>query len=225
MQNDLVYPDAARPLALMEEVKAVLTQLLCVSHLYLFGSLAENRWDRWSDVDMLVVTPTKQHIWEIWGVLHQAKPVLHHHPLSAAEPFGVHILGNVFVGESVFHCLDLNFLTLEEYHTPGAMARFNAAKELNRSSASLSATVEEKSLLMQELTADEEQLSVAIHFTKKNIKKILRGYPTYDELQKFATHLRTLLENYSVDYEVVGGKIVKVAEAYLTIAAHLLETR
>lgn len=220
------YPDATRPATLIDEIKAILTQLPFISHIYVFGSLARREADRWSDIDMLVVTQTHQQFWDAWQHLHSAKPILHHHPFSEVEPIGGHVLGNVFIGESVFHCLDLNFLTTEEHQTHGVGERFGHLEMVYYNLDDLPlASTQDRRPFQQTLTSDEEKISIGIHFTKKHIKKVLRGQPAHDELQKFADGLSVLMQDYSFDYQVVGGKIGEVAEAYLWIADYILRNK
>lgn len=207
----------------MQEVRAILVQLPFVQRISVFGSLAGADWDRWSDIDMLVVTQARGQFLAVWQALHDAKPVLYHYPLSRAEPSGGHMLGNVFVGESVFHCLDLNLLTVHEYRTPGALDRFGALLEVHLAPDIPVIEAEAGMDATQALTPDEDRIATGIHFTKKAIKRALRGYPAHDDLKRCAGQLKAIMQDYPVDYQVVGGNIGKVAQTYLTIADVLLE--
>ncbi len=225
MLAEIVYPDAQKPMILLREVSSIFTQIPYVSHIYIFGSLVGVHWDRWSDIDMLVVTQKQKQFYEVWEHLHRAKPVLHHHPLSAGLPSGRHILGNVFIDESVFHCLDLNFLTACEHQQPGVLDRFGSLREIYRTTDSMTVQDEDVLSQLQELTDDERRISIGMHFTKKAAKKILRGEPAYDDLKHNSDDLRMIMRNYPADYQVIGGEIGKVAQTYLTIADYLLEKR
>jgi predicted nucleotidyltransferase/metal-responsive CopG/Arc/MetJ family transcriptional regulator len=225
MQRNNVYPDATRLTALFEEIKVILAQLSFVSHIYVFGSLARQESDRWSDIDMVVVTRTYQQFWDTWQHLHNVKPVLHHHPFSEVEPIGAHALGNVFVDEAVFHCLDLNFLTTYEHQTPRAMERFGHLEMVYNHPNEVRSSTQDHRHFRQTLTPDEQKIATSLHFTKKNIKRVLRGQPAHDELRKFADSLRILMQVYSFDYQVVGGELGKVAQTYLLIADDVLRNK
>jgi hypothetical protein len=206
----------------MQEVIAILARLPFVQRIAVFGSLAGADWDRWSDMDMLVVTQARGQFLAAWQALHDAKPVFYHHPLCRAEPSGGHMLGNVFVGESVFHCLDLNLLSAHEYRTPGALDRFGTLLEVYRAPDTPVIETDADMDVTQTLTPDEDRIATGIHFTKKAIKQVLRGHPAHGDLKRFAGQLRAIMRDYPVDYRVVGGNIGQVAETYVTIADCLL---
>ncbi len=221
MIHNLVFPDATRPETLLEEITALLVQLPFILRIYIFGSLTTTSWDQWSDIDLIVVIQAQKHTWDVWNAIHEAKPILYHYPLSHSEPNGLHLLGNVFQDESVFHCLDLNLLTIYEHDRPGAMERFGPLRELHHHPI-LTAEPPNIPPDTQLLTVQEERIAIAIHFTKKHIKRVLRGEPVHDDLSKWVEHLRTIIGEFSFDYEVVGGKIGKVAKTYLQIAGLVL---
>ncbi len=103
-----------------------------VNRVLVFGSLARGEGDRWSDVDILVVTAggSTQH-WRLFAGLRQRKPILHHYIFTPrVEPVGGNVLGIVFRDESVFHNLDLNFMSSSEFLLPDALERFGYVKEL-----------------------------------------------------------------------------------------------
>ena len=223
MTHDLLYPNETRPHTLLEEVNTILMRLPFISHVYVFGSLVDADWDRWSDIDMIVVVQALKHTWDVWNAIHQAKPILHHHPLSYGEPNGLHLLGNVFVDESVFHCLDLNILTIYEHDRESALERFGTVRELYHNPSLMAEPPGARSEITQQVTVEEEHIATAIHFTKKHIKQTLRGESVQDDLRKRTEHLRSVMEDFTFDYEVVGGKIGKVAETYLRIANMVLQ--
>lgn len=221
-----LYPDADRPRSLMQEIRLIVSGLSFVSHIYLFGSLVRGEDDRWSDIDMLVVTQTYTQFVDVWRCLNDAKTILHHHPFTIADPAGGHALGNVFVGEAVFHCLDLNFLTLEEYRDPSMVERFGRLDEvyINADVSSTAGQVVPGDF-QQALTKDEERISFSMHFTKKHLKKVLRGQAAHHDLERSAERLRLVMQDYSADYEVVGGRIGQIAQAYLMMADEVLANR
>lgn len=120
--TDLVYPDENGPTRLLKELSEFFTQFSCVNRIFCLGSMARGDWDRWSDIDMLVVTQAGfEQQWQIFDKLRQFKPILHHHAFVSMEPAGGFIPGIAFENESVFHMLDLNFISLTEYQSPQAL--------------------------------------------------------------------------------------------------------
>ncbi len=218
----LLAPDAERLHEFLIELTSIFSSIAYVSRVYTFGSMARGDWDRWSDIDLLVVTLAEGQFRTVWEALHAARPVVHHHPFSAAEPSGAHALGNVFEGESVFHCLDLNLMTQDDADAPGALARFGPLQELYRATSADPADAIDHMPFLQELTPEEEAISVNMHFTKKNVKRLLRGQDVRAEVQKHAALLRTRMSRHLRDYRVAGGNIGYVAHTYLAIADELL---
>ena len=222
MLTESVMLNPARPHELMLELKAIFSSVIGVSRLYAFGSMARGDWDRWSDIDLLIVTAFEGQFLGVWEAFHAAKPVIHHHPFSRAEPSGAHALGNVFEGESVFHCLDLNFLTEAEANMSSALERFGPMKELYRFETPAASDALDETPFIQELSPAEEAISFNIHFTKKNVKRLLRGHDVRAEVNKYADLLRRQMAVYPPDYRVVGGNIGYVAHTYLAIVDELL---
>lgn len=220
MTDELLYPDPARPQTLMQEITTHLAKLPYVERIFVFGSLARQESDRWSDIDMLVVTPDQAQFCLVWEALNQAKPVIHHHPLTI-QSSGRHALGNVFVGESVFHCLDLNFMTRADAQVFGSLDRFSTLIEVYAGEAQ-QLDGENGDCTSQELTPDEERIAYAMHFTKKNLKRMLRGSPDPEELRRYLIILKQTMQDYPADYRTTGGQIGQVAHAYIRLAEELI---
>lgn len=218
----LLYPEPKRPLEILDEITNLLAKLPFVSHIDVFGSLARGGWDRWSDIDLIVATQTQAQFWQVWKTLHAAKPIVHHHPLSKADPTGVHILGNIFADESPLNCIDLNLFTQATYQNLDNLERFGILKSMHHQEVA-AATHANDALVEQILTPEEKVISVALHFTKKSLKQVLRGQPAQDVLKHRTDHLRTTMQRYSFDHEVVGGNIGQVAHMYLAMAETALK--
>lgn len=223
---DLLNPKADRPLQLMEEIRAIFVTLPFVQRIRVFGSLARGDWDCWSDIDLLVVTQTRSQFRDAFEALLKQKPIIHRSPfVPKVEPAGGYVLGNVFAGESVFHCLDLNFLTMTEYQSPESLVRFGELTELYCSAIETVVSESGRIYPIEEETADEVRINYGLHFTKKAVKKILRGQSAQDDLRKFSTILRDTMQDYPDDYCAPTGAIGKVAHTYIKIADELLATQ
>ncbi|MHB1456709.1 MAG: nucleotidyltransferase domain-containing protein [Armatimonadota bacterium] len=96
-----------------DEVISALKTVPSVRAIALFGSLAAEKADSWSDVDMLVACDdVEASKWIAASALRDAKKVLFYRPFTTAmQPFGRYW----FVGESPFHKIDISFDSVEEY--------------------------------------------------------------------------------------------------------------
>ena len=102
-----------------------------VQRVLVFGSFARGEADRWSDIDLLVVTANRMQFWQVFTTLARHRTILWRSRfVPQCDPSGGYVLGIVFEGESVFHNVDLNFMTLAEYHMPDALNRFGTMKEV-----------------------------------------------------------------------------------------------
>lgn len=223
MPMDSLTPDPQRLLNLRDAIHTILVALPYVARLYHFGSLMRGDWDCWSDIDVLVVTQTRRQFRMAYNALCEQKQIIHRSPfVPQVEPAGGYVLGNVFAGESVFHCLDLNFLTLAEHDSPVAFTRFGELTQVYHSDVPI---IEDTGDLLpaEAETLDEAHINYGIHFTKKAVKRMLRSQSAQDDLQKFAAVLRTTMRDYPADYATPTGAIGQVAWAYLTIAGKLLK--
>ena len=96
-----------------------------------FGSLARGDEDRWSDIDILVISLTDSHFSSILDGMLEERNVVYRGPLTfLPETGGAHILGIVLKEESVFNCIDLNLMTVAEYKDLGALDRFGPLRDL-----------------------------------------------------------------------------------------------
>lgn len=196
----------------------------CVQRVLVFGSFAREQSDRWSDIDILVVTTNRGQFREVFSGLAEYKPIVWRGRfVPQVQPFGGNILGIVFDGESVFHNVDLNFMTLAEYHKPDALNRFGVLKELYASAAPISAADNRDIPTAEPEHSDNWRIFEAFHFTKKAIKQILRGAAAYDELHQRSDQLRRILNDYAPDVKTPFGKIGWLAHEYLAMAETLLQ--
>lgn len=216
-------PDALK--RLLDDVTHALTQAEYVRKIMCFGSFARGTWDRWSDIDLLVVTETRPQFLDVLRRIEAFKPILHrNHFVSHVESGGGHVLGMTLQGESVFHCIDLNLLTSQEYRTDGVLERFGIIKTLYTSEQPMSAgSVDETSVESEVEDPDEARIKVAVHFTKKALKKVLRGEANLDDLRQRTTTLKQVMAEYPADLVINGRQVGRLAHAYLNIAARVLQ--
>jgi len=111
--EQLLFPDPTRRSHLLSRILAALQAEAGVHSVALFGSLADKRADRWSDIDMIIACDNVEiRKWAAAWALREAIPVLFYQTFSLADqPSGRYW----FVGESPFHKLDVSFVSLPEY--------------------------------------------------------------------------------------------------------------
>jgi hypothetical protein len=220
----LLYPDPNRSAALLDGLSSFFSQLTFVRHIMVFGSSARYEQDRWSDLDMIVVTNQRRHFGNVYEALRQHKPIVHHNPLTPqVEPSGGHLLGVVFADESVFHNLDLNFLSLSDYQSSNALQRFGQIKIMYSAKEQPEALNDEPtstSRLAEHV--DEIRIGNTLHWTKKAVKKVLRQRGSLDDVKTCSDALKHVMDAYTEDVVLPNGNISQVARMYIEIADLLL---
>lgn len=95
------------------EVVAALSRLSTVRRIASFGSLAEGRSDRWSDVDLFVgCDDIASSPWIAAAAIRAAKPVCFYRMFTGvAQPSGRYW----FADESPFHRIDISFYSVADY--------------------------------------------------------------------------------------------------------------
>jgi len=107
-----LYPYVTAPQRVMLDLVDALAACPAVSRIAIFGSLAEQRHDGWSDIDAFCAVEGEDGPWQAAHALRQAIPLRWHGPFNDVPiPSGRHWP----VGESIFHCIDLSFDTPEEF--------------------------------------------------------------------------------------------------------------
>jgi hypothetical protein len=222
--NDLLYPNPNRTEELLHDFNEILSQLSFVRRVMIFGSHARHEQDRWSDLDMIVVTNRRQDFVTVYETLCQHKPIVHHNPLTPqVEPCGGHLLGVIFEGESVFHNLDLNFLLVSEYQLPNALDRFGRIKTLYKADKQFETPEDEPTMISPRIeNPDEIRISNALHWTKKSVKKALRQGTSLEDVKTRRDALKQVMDGYDEDIVLPNGNITRIAKTYIQLADLLL---
>ena len=219
----MLQPDPLGPRRIAEELTALFASLRYVFSVQTFGSLARDDWDRWSDIDLLLVTASRAQFRAAFDHLCEQKSVVYHAPFAPrVEPSGGRVLGITFEGESVFHSLDLNFLTAGEARTIKAWERFTPNKTVYTAAHTVTQMPGEKEPEPDpEENLVERRITTAQHFTKVHAKRILRNkHPDRYELQRWSDDLRTALQAPGV--EDLGEGVRRLGRSYLEIAEAVL---
>jgi hypothetical protein len=220
-----LYPDPENNQTLLHTLLQTLGSHPEVQQTYIFGSFARQQKDRWSDIDLLVVTEEREQFGAIYETLMVRKPVLYRSTFTPlAVPSGGRVLGIVFAGESVFHSLDLNFMTAAEFAAEDALKRFGVMEACTTAPAASSALP--TSLLVEDFEPDDEKrIADSLHFVKKTLKRRLRGTGSDDELANWLLSLRASLQHNTPIADNPRGDIISVAQAYADMAAAWLRSR
>lgn len=208
---------------LFTEVCDCLSRLPNVAHILSFGSLARNAADRWSDLDLIVITAEQNQQQHLFTHLARHKSILHHGPSGYAQPSGSYILGIVFTDESIFHCLDLNCLSLPEYNIPGTLNRFGQTVLLYSRQSPLIALPLDLTISPITEHADEKRINEALHFTKKTLKRALRKTSSIAELRQRADYLQQVMADYPPVITFPSGHIGQLAHCYLKLALQMTD--
>lgn len=216
-------PARERLLSLLSTIEHALSRNLAALRVLAFGSMAREWQDGWSDIDLIVVVTDASCFGSVFRSLQEAKPILYHTPFeSASEPVGSHVLGIVFEDEHPFHCVDLNFLTVDD-DTPANLERFGLTRQLFSRSGDLSPRAREAGIdIVAVETNTDSEIGAALHFAKKATKQFLRGQGMRQDAIGRVKALRSVVEAYPPDVEVPNGQIGALAQRYLQVCSALL---
>ena len=218
------YPDQFGPRRLSELFCRFFAGFSCVRRRLLIGSLARGDWDRWSDVDLLLVVDTiPGDCYGLFAGFLREFPLVHHGFL-ASDPSGktACVLGNAFQDESPFHVLDLNFVSAQEFDPATVRERFGAMKEAPAATVRGAKEARCRGNPTAPWTEDEQRVWSAMHWVHKNVKKRHRGQASLEAVAKATGDLRTTLAAYPGGVRTPNGSITSVAAAFLPYADDLL---
>jgi hypothetical protein len=190
-----------------------------------FGSLVQGTADRWSDLDMVVVTARRGDSRAALAALNAHKPFLHHAPVRKSEKHpGANALSITFADESPFHCLDLNFIALADYATPNAIAWLEPVRDCYVAPTRRIAAEAGDGYPFDELDALEMAIDGACFWTRRAAKGLLRGKSGRDLLARRHGELGAALRGTPDDGAMAGGNVCRVGRVWLAIAAVLLRS-
>lgn len=110
----ILYPYVTAPRRVALDAIEALVACPVVERIALFGSIAEEQHDGWSDVDLMVVVPDEDAAWHAVDVLHRLVPMRWHGPFSTL----LLPSGRLWpLGESPFHSIDLSLVSHAQYET------------------------------------------------------------------------------------------------------------
>lgn len=224
----MLQPDYAHLDRLLRHITAALLSIGGVRGIALFGSLAENRADRWSDIDMIVgceeVDTTK---WSVAGAVRAAVPILYYQMFSVGDqPSGRYWL----LGESPFHKLDVSFVSVAEYqramHEGTRLGHPIVLREVYAAEGAMRLTLTPP-VAPSPLSFGEQEIRICrCHVPLMNsLHSRLRGRDIYPnsstELEEKALRLRQCLDEVARDAVMAGGRIGVIAWQLLEMADYV----
>ncbi len=226
MDRNISIPDPEGPQRLAREICAALARLPFVRAVTLFGSLADGRADRWSDVDMLVACEdVERTCWLAAGAIRSAKPVLFYRVFTLAEqPAGRYW----FADECPFHKVDVSFHSAAE-HQVG----YRETRRLGTGIALLEMPLPERrepaahpTVLPApclEIGDQESRVGAEIRRVQDSLKAFLRGSEEPSVCLAKVDVLRSLLAQAGAD--AAGGRMVALGNALLRWAGEVVRSR
>lgn len=200
-------------------------QFSLVHKIYSFGSFARDAWDSWSDIDLLLITTRNPTLRELIDNLSSYRPIAYRSNFATQlDPAGGYLLGVFFEGSSVFHNLDLNFMTIDDHITSQHLSRFGKLELLyqNAERTLEFATPPNSQDDDIPLTDYEQQVEYGIHWVKKAAKGVLRGRTEIDVLLQASIKLDQLLA-LPYDQRSERGDVCAIGNAFLEISEDLLK--
>lgn len=185
----LLHPYVTAPRRIALDVVAALEACPAVRRVAIFGSLAplegEPRYDGYADIDVLCAVVGEDGPWQAAAALRQAMPLRWHGRFAdRPAPSGRHWL----LGEAPFHCVDLGFVTPEEFD---ALLRDGIrGHPLQYEVRVARAGVASEGRPHLDVCSDEYEFTHAIYAATKAMKAYLRDTGPWDDL---ATAMQALV--------------------------------
>tara|TARA_Y100000589_G_scaffold226758_1_gene214272 strand:+ start:2177 stop:2872 length:696 start_codon:yes stop_codon:yes gene_type:complete len=221
MNNHKSNPEPDAPQRVCMELVDVITQIPDVISIAVFGSLADDSWDAYSDVDLLVVTDCLDTCaWQVADAIGQCKPVQFYRMFSSdRQPAGRYW----FADESPLTRLDISFhssQTFAQLQDSGRYMDHPVAWRLlyQRDNGSTLVTTEQsRPIALQSITADETHLGERIYRMVRAIKNDLRQQSFRYSLEDCINWLNEAITQTQA-ITLIGGDGHALARACLVMA-------
>ncbi|MHB1001306.1 MAG: nucleotidyltransferase domain-containing protein [Armatimonadota bacterium] len=222
---DLTMYDISNLQCITDQITSALRMQPYVRAIALFGSLADSRADKYSDIDMLVVCDNVDQIrWHAASVIRSVKPVLYYRKFSAVDqPSGRYW----FNGESLFNRLDVSFNSVEEYglliKEPVRFGKDIILKELYVNPDHLSYTLPVIEVNHLDASSRETEVGLWVYRLLNGMKTHLRGNEPNRSLVETTDGLRNAMNGISRDTIMAGGAIGEMVYSVFDIFDSLKE--
>lgn len=209
---------------LQEELASIFETHHGVEQIFAFGSIPEDRFDKYSDIDFLIITKDDStDAGDLYHHLIQYKPVLCRGPFGRdARPCGNYVLGIVFSDESIFHKLDLNCLTVNEFKNSSNLERFGFIQKVLPSKKVILQKKNTSSFNVIELTDKEFEFNEYLFFINKAIKLFFRGKGKVENVRKRSELLQHALDSMVFPKRLEVGDMKQLAYEYLDVSQTVL---
>jgi hypothetical protein len=211
---------------LAEKIVKLLAPMPEVKAISLFGSLAEDRADCWSDVDMHVACATEAGRWAAAAAIRAGKPVEFYRTFTGGvQPSGRYW----FTDESPFQKIDVSFFTVDEYQAmqahPVVLRYPITLKEIYTrpdTAASEMLSVMEPSSL--DFTAEETEIGRWVYRLSLSAKARARGKADGQYLEDDIAGLQTVYGDRPPDFVTGSGQLGRLVARILAYAEYIRES-
>lgn len=222
MRNTELYPELHHNRALMKRLTAFFAVQPAVYEVAVFGSLAADLADRWSEVDLIVVTAYMGDQLPVFARLRGTLAVVYHRPfMRDTHVPGAYVSAMLLAGESPFHLVNLHFLSLAERANPSALERYRGLRQLHRMLTvpwpPVPTTYDP--VPNEAETVDEARVYAATNTLRRMLRQVLRRQVAPADLGVPVAALRGLLADYPDGLPTAHGDVCAVAARYLDMAA------
>lgn len=170
LSSSLLHPDSAAPRRIAALVVEALADCRAVSRIAVFGSIAEGRDDRYSDIDLFCAVEGDDGAWQAAQAVRRVLPLRWHGRFGdVAAPAGRHWL----VGQSLFHSIDLSYDTIDGFD-------HKVAHGVRSVPVVVDVRLDRRGVVMPgrpalHVVSDDYPFTSALYATTKAIRDCLRG--------------------------------------------------
>lgn len=191
----------------------------------LFGSLADDSADKYSDIDMLVVCDNvDQTRWHAASIIRSVMPVMYYRKFSAVDqPSGRYW----FKGESLFNRLDISFVAVNEYESiKKDRSRFGidiVLKELYVNPNCRFFILPEIKVNLLNISIKETEIGLWVYRMLNGMKEYMRGEQPNRNPFEVIKEMESFVNEISRGTVMAGGDIGEMVYSVLDIFNTLKE--
>ncbi|MHB0937166.1 MAG: hypothetical protein ACYDCO_12975 [Armatimonadota bacterium] len=206
---------------LAAEIVNLLAASPAVAAVSLFGSLAEERADAWSDVDLHVACASEAGRWAAAAAIRAGKPVEFYRTFSAApQPSGRYW----FTDESPFQKIDISFFTIAEYRAmqarPIVLGQPITLREVYTQAVSAASESAVEPLPL-DLSGEEIEIGRRVYRLSLSARVRARGKADGQHLEEDIAGLRAAFGDLPPDFTAGGGHLGRLAARMLAYAEYI----
>jgi hypothetical protein len=221
MRNVELYPQLQQNRELVKRLTGFFAVQPQTYEIAVFGALAADTADRWSAVDLIVVTAHTEDQPTLFATLRDHHTVIYHRPfMRDPNGPGAYVYGVLLAGVSPFHLVNLHFLTLTERNQPEIRSRYYGIRRLHQMIVAPSPTPAQATTLPAEAeTVEEARVYDATNSLRRALRQVLQQHSRPDTLNAPRTQLETILASHPNGIPSLHGDVCVLAQHYLKMTA------